>query len=208
MLYYWGYMNAVKEKYYTYFKHFIDAIYPLPELVSEDFFRLCKTRHYKKGSFFIRAGDITSRMGLSLNGYFRLFYLSENGREFTKGFTPPGMFVTSYSAILESRETYFSIEALEDCDVLEFDYNDLIVLSEKNIDLLKMILKLVERVYIMKEKREHHLLQLSASERYRIFSQEHPELEKLVKSYHVASYLGITPEALSRIRKKSKKPKN
>jgi hypothetical protein len=87
-------------------------------------------------------------------------------------------------------------------------YNDLIVLSEKNIDLLKMILKLVERVYIMKEKREHHLLQLSASERYRIFSQEHPELEKLVKSYHVASYLGITPEALSRIRKKSKKPKN
>jgi hypothetical protein len=63
-----------------------------------------------------------------------------------------------------------------------------------------------ESFFLHKEKREIELVLLRADERYRIFKEEYPTLENLISQYHVASYLGITPTQLSRIRGANQKP--
>ena len=186
-------------------KSFIDAIKSLtniPIKYIEELEHLCKSKQIKKGEYFIRAGEVPEKFGFNLNGLFRYFYIDNNGNEFTKGFCPENNFVISYSAMIQNRESYFYIEALEDSSIMVINYNDWQKILNNNIDLNLLKTAILEKVYIIKENREKELLLDSAEIRYKIFLKEYPNLEKRVKQYHIASYLGITPESLSRIRAK------
>ena len=73
-------------------------------------------------------------------------------------------------------------------------------LLETNIHWQQIYRNLLERVYIIKEKREADFLLLNATDRYMNFIKEYPHINKMIRQHHIASYLGITPESLSRIR--------
>lgn len=141
-------------------------------------------------------------MGLNMDGLFRFFYTDEDGNEFTKGFNPSGRFVISYSAILEKRPSFFSIEALQDSRVLQFDYEKFYDMMQKDLRRYPFVYKLLESIYIMKELREKSLLLDDATKRYQEFQSLFKDVENQILLRHVASYLGITPETLSRIRSK------
>ena len=103
--------------------------------------------------------------------------------------------------MIQNRESYFTIEALENSKILVVDYNDWKKLFSGNLSWHKFLITLLQKGYCMKEAREREFLLLSAEERYKSFIRNFPGLENRVKQHIIASYLGITPVALSRIRK-------
>lgn len=167
----------------------------------EKLYAICDEQVIKKGELFIRAGDIPKYIGFNLEGLFRLYYIDEDGNDFTKAFSETGRFLISYSAIVQNRSSYFNIEALQESRILKFDYWTFNQMLQSDIRWYPFAFKLLESVYIIKELREKSFLLDDAAKRYQEFKECYADVEDQIKLYHVASFLGITPEALSRIRK-------
>lgn len=161
-----------------------------------------KKKKSKKNEYFIRAGDESRYMALTLKGLFRLFYTDTEGNEFTKGFNCSGQFLISYSAFVQNRPSFFSIQALQNSTILQFDFHCFSKMMQDDIRWYPFTYKLLESVYILKELWEKSLLLEDAAHRYSIFKKDFTSIENQIKLAHAASYLGITPETLSRIRKK------
>lgn len=177
------------------------ALADIPDALIDNLYGICKPVHYQKGQPFVLAGDVPNVVGFNLNGVFRLYYVDESGNELTKGFATTGKFVISYSALAQQRPSDFYIEALVDTDILQFDYAAWMQMVASDMRWYPFLFKLLEAVYIMKELREKSFLVDDAMSRYLAFKAAYHGLEAQIRQYHIASYIGITPEALSRIRK-------
>jgi CRP-like cAMP-binding protein len=180
----------------------IKELWNVPDEFIQQLYSISTERVIRKGEFFIRAGDMSKYMGFNLDGLFRLYYIDEEGNDFTKAFSETGRFLISYSAIIQKRPSYFNIEALQDSHILRFDYGRFDQMIQADIRWYPFAFKLLESVYITKELREKSFLLDDAAKRYREFKERYASVENQIKLYHVASFLGITPEALSRIRNK------
>lgn len=167
-----------------------------------EFTKISSIKTFKPKSNFISAGQTPTEFGFVLSGLFRYVYISDEGKEFTKVFMPERSFISSYSAMISKSPSYFFIESIEDSKVLATSYQNWQKLNEQNPRWNLLLVKLLEKGYAIKEKREREFLLLDAESRYRIFLEEYPTIEHRVRQHMVASYLGITPIALSRIRRK------
>jgi CRP-like cAMP-binding protein len=179
----------------------LQAITDLPEKEEGKLRNLVSEQKVAKGEVFIHEGTVPQKFAFVVKGLFRYYYINDKGNEFTKGFFPEHTFITSYSAMTDGTPSYYTIEALEDAVVLVFEYSKWKVLYNAHPCWREFLLALLEKGFRKKETRERELLLLSAEERYRSFLKEKPPLENRIKQHHIASYLGITPVALSRIRK-------
>ncbi len=158
----------------------------------------------KKNDFFIKAGEKPEMVGFIISGLFRYFYIDKNGKEYTKYFAVENDFLISYSANLLGEDSKFYIEALEDSEILITRYKTFSELIESSASWDRVARKLIENQYIIKEKREYQFLFDDAETRYKYFLDDYPGMIDKVKHYHIASYLGISPVSLSRVRKKIK----
>jgi len=156
--------------------------------------------HLKKGDIFIKAGEIPEVVGFICEGLMRVFYIDENGRDFTKLFNLQFDFISSFASFIERCESYLNIEALEDTTVCVVSYDAFRMFIERHPCWLKIYTKSLEKFYVIKERREGQLLWDDAKTRYSQFLKDFPGIEKRVRQYHIASYLGISPVSLSRIR--------
>jgi len=163
-----------------------------------------KIKKIRKDECYVREGEKPKSFAYVFSGLFRYYYIDKNGNDFTKGFFFENSFITSYSALIQNRESYFSIEALEDSEIIEIDYEKWKTMFNQELVWYKFLLTLIEKGYCIKESREREFLLFDAEERYRSFLQTFPDQQKRIKQHFIASYLGITPVALSRIRKKWK----
>jgi len=184
------------------FLNFINAIVPIPDAQKEKFDALISIKHFSRGGFYVKQGQYPNSIAFLTKGLFRYFYLSNNGEEFTKGFFTENTILSAYSALVEKRVSYFSIEALEDASVEIVDYLKLKKLMDEDPCWNQFLIVILERAFIIKETREREFLLFDAEERYKGFMERFPGLETRVKQHIIASYLGIAPESLSRIRKK------
>ncbi|HYF70321.1 MAG TPA: Crp/Fnr family transcriptional regulator [Ohtaekwangia sp.] len=160
-----------------------------------------REHRYSPKEFFIRAGQIPKKFGIVQTGLFRYYYLTDDGKEFTKVFMPEHNVISAYSAMIAASPACYNIEAIEPSTVIEIDYDHWQKLRQCDSKWDRLLIFLLEKGYSIKEKREREFLLLDAESRYRIFLQEHADLDKRLKQHMIASYLGITPIALSRIRK-------
>ncbi|BDS11375.1 Crp/Fnr family transcriptional regulator [Aureispira anguillae] len=171
----------------------------------EELERYGKTKKFKLNDTFIREGQIPNKIGIVKKGLFRYYYLTSEGKEFTKVFMKEGAIISSYSSMILGTKSIYTIEALEASNVIEISYHQWVKLREEDNKWDKLLISFLEKGYRTKEKREQTFLLMDAEHRYKEFLLEYPNLEQRVKQYMVASYLGITPIALSRIRKKMKR---
>ncbi len=154
----------------------------------------------KKDEYFLRVGEIPERIGFNLGGLLRLYYINENGTEVVKHFCVENTCAISYAAFVQREESKLYIQALEDTKLLVIDYKIYRKLLNSHACWREVAKKLAELIFILKEKREAGLLLHDAKERYLQFLEDYPNLEKRISQYHIASYLGIASESLSRIR--------
>lgn len=165
----------------------------------EDFFKQCEL---KKGELFVRSGDMTHSIGFIVSGLLRYFYTDKDGVEYTKAFAAEDNFAVSYRSMLLKQPSTFSIEALEDTVMLCINYSDWEKLLDGTPCWNIVARKVMEKVYILKQMRESELLLEDAQCRYLHFLEQYPSLPKRLKQHYIASYLGISPVSLSRIRRK------
>lgn len=159
-----------------------------------------KTIRLAKNEYFLMAGDVPEYIGFVRYGLLRLFYITIDGVEANKHFCLENTIASSYGAFLQRDESKFYIQALEDTKLLAVDYQTHQYLLNGHICWQILARKLAEMLFILKEKREWEFLLSDARERYVQFLKDYPDLERRLSQYHIASYLGITPESLSRIR--------
>ncbi len=174
----------------------------IPEEKIEDLISICQIGTIQANEYFLREGEVPQKFAFVLSGLFRYVYINEKGYEFTKGIITEHNFISSYSAMISNSPSYFFIEALENSEILKIPYEKWLLLLKTDIFWVKLLLGFVEKGFIIKEKRERDLLLLNAETRYLNFMKEYPGMDKRVSQTIIASYLGIQPESLSRIRKK------
>lgn len=184
------------------FIKFIKSITKVPKKQEEKFIALLTERKVKKNENLIRAGEYPKTIGFVNEGLFRYFYTNHEGVEFTKGFFMENTIISSYSAILENRGSYFTIEALEDSVIEQVSYDKFNELFSEHPCWNQFLLPVIQKGYIVKEEREREFLLYNAESRYKAFLKKYPGLDQRIKKHIIASYLGITPESLSRIRNK------
>ncbi|WP_164779542.1 Crp/Fnr family transcriptional regulator [Paenibacillus kobensis] len=156
----------------------------------------------RKQEHYVRAGEEADSVGFVASGLFRLYYSTKEGDEYNKSFCGQGDWIASYSSLLLREPSFFSIQALSDGELLTFRYRDYQTLYDRHPCWERLGRIIAERMFIQKEKRERELLLLPAEARYRLFSEQFGHVAEQIPQYHIASYLGITPVALSRIRRR------
>jgi CRP-like cAMP-binding protein len=181
----------------------IQSLAPVPPMEWARVERELKLQRLTKGQLFLKPGDDASRFAFVLEGLLRFYYIDEKGRAATKAFRTRLEMVAAYSELLRGEPCRAYIEALEDCELAVLDYRKVASFYPRHPAWQELGRKIAEGHYVEKERREYELLQLSASERYAAFERQFPGLAARIPQYHVASYLGITPVALSRIRSAS-----
>jgi CRP-like cAMP-binding protein len=163
-------------------------------------FKHKKIVYLKKDEFFLKAGEIPDRLGYNISGLLRLFYLDDSGKEINKHFCLENTVAVAYGPFLRREESEIYIQALEDTKLLVIDYKTYDDLLNSHICWQTVARKMAEIIFIIGQKRESGFLLIDAQERYLQFLRDYPDLVNRISQYHIASYLGITPESLSRIR--------
>ncbi len=183
-------------------KQVVNHLVSPPEAEMEAFLKLFKARSLEQGHYFLRAGDQSTELVFVNAGLIRFFYQSADGKEFNKSFIPENQFVSAYSAFLTDTPARFSIQALEPSHLLACDLRSVINLFDCHRCWERLGRIFAEQLFIKKETREAGFLLDDAETRYHSFQKAYPGLEDRLAQYHIASYLGITPVALSRIRRR------
>ena len=159
------------------------------------------TNAYKRNDYFIRAGERPKHVAFVYKGLFSQYFTSPEGDVVIKRFFPEGYFCTSMSALLANAPSNFTIKALEDTSVLEYNYHEFKQLTKIHTDLADIYIRYLEIHWVIeKEPQEIALRYETARTRYATFLRDYPNLETRLKQHEVAAYLGVTPTQLSRIR--------
>lgn len=151
-----------------------------------------KRIHIKKGQIIQHAGDLNTKIYEVESGLLRSYALDEKGKEHTFLFAPEGWLITD--SVLPDEPSDLYIDALEDTVVRQRD--KIIAVPEAGLDIHKIF----NRMRAL-QKRVLMLLSASALERYEHFETTYPDIVQRVPQKLIASYLGITPEALSAVKK-------
>lgn len=180
----------------------LNSISPIPQNIWDEASKYFKTKTLEQGDHLFCMGDKVDDFYFLISGLARYYYLTTDGKEFNKSFAKlQGHLLSSMSSVSKGESSPFSVEILSKFTTLYISYDDFIALGDKYKEWNKLTLRIYENLIIKKEKREADFLLLDATARYEKFLDEYPMIVSIVPNYHIASYLGITEVALSRIRK-------
>ena len=156
-----------------------------------------------KKSVFIKVNQIENHISFIESGIVRLFIPRDNPeKEITFGFSFKNQFVSAYDSFLTQSPSNYQLQALTETAMLSISYKDLQSVY-KSTQIGNLIGRLTaEDLFLIKSKREQNLLNLNAEQRYLKLFKERPELLKSVPLKYISSYIGVTAQALSRIRKR------
>ncbi|WP_147206368.1 Crp/Fnr family transcriptional regulator [Segetibacter aerophilus] len=185
------------ETIYSYIKTFV-SFTENEKQIFEDAFSF---RQLPKKTRLAEEGKIAKELYYIVKGLVRLYY-TKNGEEITGYIFREGLFASSYESFLRQVPSIQTLEALEDCDLLVINYKTLEKLYN---DLPKMHIvarKVAEQRFINAQAMLSSFILESPEERYRKFEEQHGDLLLRVPHHIIASYLGITPVSMSRIRKR------
>jgi CRP-like cAMP-binding protein len=183
----------------------LNAISPITTEAWADMQGLFTPVELNRNDYLVREGSRVNSCYILIEGVVRVYYNKE-GNEYNKTFFMPGTFPTALTALLSDTPSLLSFQALLPSHLIEFSYYEFRALFEKHRCLESLLLGILEQIWIKKEIHDIQMVTNDATTNYMIFRQTYPELENLIPQYHIASYLGITPIQLSRIRAQLVKP--
>jgi len=186
-------------------KHAIDSYYPISEMVWNDYKQCLTLRQLNKGEILYALGEVPTHFAFLHKGLMRAYVADIDGNEFNKNFFSEGRFPGSMTALIKGEVSFLAIEALECCDIIEIDFVQYRKLLFTHPELMTFHIHYLEKHWLLeKETKEIGFLQFEAKQRYLSFLEEYQAILPRITQYHIASYLGITPTQLSRIKKELK----
>jgi CRP-like cAMP-binding protein len=160
----------------------------------------------KKGAFLLSEGEVDKYLAFVVKGCLRLYTIDNKGKEHIMQFAPENWWISDMDSLSKGTPSLYFIDALEDSDLLLIEGAS----QEKALcdiqPLTFFFQQLMQNRQLASQKRIIHSMSASAEERYLDFLKTYPSINQRVPQHMIASYLGITPESLSRIRKQVAHP--
>ncbi|MEQ9299006.1 MAG: Crp/Fnr family transcriptional regulator [Cyclobacteriaceae bacterium] len=173
----------------------------LPDVDFNRLLDICDWVHFKKGSLLIQPGQPIHHQYFVIGGCLRAYAIDLKGKDHTIQFAIEDWWMSDYIAYYSEGTSQLHVSCIEDCELLKISKKELVQLFDTLPQLERFFRRQLENAFVAFQSRILTNLKSTAYERYELFLSKYPNIEQRVKNYHVASYLGITPESLSRLRK-------
>lgn len=187
----------------TALSRFAQAVRHLCPMSDEDLQALTNISQWTtlgKGQSLLRAGDQARQVGFVLEGGLREYYVLEDGQERTKGFSLPDWFAGSLSDLISGDVSKVWIVAEAPSVLMTTPWAAYRALTDTHPAWGRFARHMAEALYMIKVQREYELLAMDAAQRYQAALQRWPTLEAVFSQKDIASYVGVTPVHLSRLR--------
>ena len=182
-------------------KIFLKSFNILTDVEIDNFVQLVEYRLLQKSAYFVKEGETCKQVAFVLSGILRTYYFSDKAEEITYCITFPNSLMTAYSSFLTGQSTQENIQAITATELLIIQKDKLDALAQQNLNWIYFLKKIAEQQYIELEKRIFQLQKTDAAMRYADLMKNQPEYIQKIPLQYLASYLGITPRHLSRIRR-------
>lgn len=173
-----------------------------PEL--QDFFFI---QELKEGEHWVRTGDMCNEFFYISEGLVRIYYVGQDGNEINEGFYEEGKFLGPISSFVHGTPCQYNVQAIEPCTFVVANYLKFHEYALDKAGILNFEVSLLQNLFLTTVKRDAKRLLSGGEQRYRWFCKEYPHLLERIPQYHIASFLGMTPVSLSRLRKNLGKEK-
>lgn len=193
---FFAHMSAPHQSILEYTKQYVSLT---PE---EEQFFVSVLRHKKirKRQYLIQAGDVCRFENFVIKGCLRAFYVHHD-EEHVVQFAVENWWTSDLSSFITGKEASLNIDALEDSEVWQISRDDMEQLYLRVPKFEHMFRILLQNAFVALQERTIQNLSMTAKERYLLFTAKYPSLEQRIPQVHIASFLGMTPEFLSKIRK-------
>ena len=181
------------------FISYVKKITPLTDSELELILTLFEIRNINKKTNLLRAGNIAKEVYFVLEGCVRLFY-EKQGEEISAYFFTEKMFAGAYDSFISQKPSRHSIETIEDCEVLSISHKAFLKLLKDFPKMNEFVRKVLEERFVSLHALFTSQILDSPEERYLNIQKERPDLLMRVPQHQIATFLGITPVSLSRIR--------
>ena len=189
------------DSYLLRLRNCIEAICPTSEQDWQEFSRNLEFKKYKKWELLVEVGKVENYMYFLVKGAVMLVY-PRNGMDYVIRFNFPGSFFNSYQSFITYKPSQLKIEAVNNVSAFRICRTDIENFYRTSEEARMVGQKILEIYHFQKEQREIAFLTKSAEENYLELIQNDPDLQNYIPLKYTASYLGVAPESLSRIRKK------
>jgi CRP/FNR family transcriptional regulator, anaerobic regulatory protein len=193
--------QASIEPLLEYFNSFIPLDEEEKQLVTAKF----RPRLFRKKQYVLQAGDHCTQFNFVLRGCLRMYKIDDHGTAHVLQFAAENNWINDLGSFHQFKPSALDIDALEDTVVLQISYNELISLYQAAPKFDRIFRVIIENGFIRLQERLLQNISATADERYQSFQEIYPHLVNRISQVQIASFLGITPEFLSRLRSKRTK---
>lgn len=180
---------------------FINRFVEVSEIETKALSCIFHKRKLKRKEHFVIANHICRKALFFEKGYFRFYHYDSTGNEITSDFYFAPGFITSYTSFINEKPSMVNVQAMVDMDILEFSKQNLYELYNQYPNIERLGRLIAESVAIKSEEHLFMLLNQTAEVRYKTLLDKNPWYVNTIPLQYIASYLGITKETLSRMRK-------
>lgn len=175
-------------------------IVPLTEKETEEFIQITNQEKFSRGQFWIKENKPNERIAFLLDGYLRKYYVDNDGQEITDAFYFSSDFCMDLPSIIGNTKPSSYIVAMEETSLVTFSYSHFDNLRIKYPRFERIYSKFLELNFLKFYNRTTSFIQESPKERYAELLKRNPTILQKATQYHIASYLGISYQHLSRLR--------
>ncbi|MBX2968464.1 MAG: Crp/Fnr family transcriptional regulator [Cyclobacteriaceae bacterium] len=181
---------------------------PLSESDKKLILSCLRERKVKKGQFLVHEGAVSRCTNFVNEGSVRTYFIDMNGQEHIVQFAIEGWWISDLNSFIMQTPATFNVQAIEDCVILELPFESLEMLYERVPKMERYFRVITQRAFVAFQQRIVQNISMTAEDRYLAFQQKYPRIELRIPQKLVASYLGISAEFLSKIKKRLKEEKS
>ena len=163
--------------------------------------KVCVRRRLRRNQYLLQEGDVWRYNAFITSGCLRTYSVNDKLQEYILNFAIENYWIGDRESLLNGTPSRYNIDAIEDSEVLLISKEDFAVLMKSIPQFQDLVNLIIERSFAASQDRINSSISLNAEEKYATFLIRQPKIANRVPQHMVASYLGITPETLSRIRK-------
>jgi len=156
----------------------------------------------RKRQYLLQDGDVSKSVAFVEKGALRLYHVNEDGTEQIMRFALEGQFITDLYSFLTTEPSVYNIDAIEDAELVLITKSASEELRKLSSKYQEYIFQVTSEAYVQLEKRLTSIISLTLEERYKDLTANYPDIIQRVPQHMIASYMGLTPETLSRVRKR------
>lgn len=195
----------IHDAIFNYYRNKIGSTYAVMDIDKELFYNYFEYYELPKNTLYQKQGEVPEFQNFIVSGFMRKFYTDDNGDEVTVEINREPRFMSSYTSLIERTPATESLQSITECKILRIKRVDMENVFENSVTVKQYTIKLFQKIIEEKSKKVLELTTLTGKERYLKLMKESPELIQNVPLQYIASFLGMKPESLSRIRKKVSK---